>query len=424
MYVVFCHTARFICQIFRTVKFCLTFTCKNDKTDIEKWTSLKGENVLCNTVLKFVFPVDGDCLNLHDGKCENESLIVTVRLCAGENHEIFVCGKKAEYKDGLYCADVCLSGFRTTLVAEDKTSGECEKISVFRLNDAVGKYRVSSDDNILFLQDLTKNKDVYKSIFENPYLAVYKKAHDLYGAKVHLNLFYEFIPTDDFKKHTEYFNLTMMTDKFKEEFKANSDWLKLAFHAKSEYPDVPYKNTTRQKITEDCIDVCREIIRFAGKECINDTTTIHWGEVNREGVRALRALGFKSLTGYLTVSSDGTPIVSYYLDKEQAKHADTRDFWYDKDEDMMFARIDLVTNIGTYDWVMSQIKEIAAHPNRGGFVSTMIHEQYFYDDYNGYLADFESRVLDVCKYLYDNGYKGCHISDVVAEKHLCDNELF
>ena len=374
--------------------------------------------------LCFVFPVDGDVLNERDGEISGKNLVVKVKVSAQAGHDVFVCGKKAVFDGEYYTADAEISGYRNTLTANDETNGECEKIAVFRFSDAVGKYRVSSDDNILFLQDLTKNKDKYNSIFENPYLAVYKKAHDLYGAKVHLNLFYEFIPNVHFKEHTEYFNLTMMTDKFKDEFSANSDWLKLAFHANSEFPDEPYKNTTFEQMTEDCIKVCREIIRFAGKECINDTTTIHWGEVNREGVRALRTLGFKSLTGYLTFNTDGTPLVAYYLDKEQVAHADTRDFWYDKSEDMMFARIDLVTNLGTYDWVMSQIREIVAHPTRGGFVSTMIHEQYYHADYSGYLPDFEKRVLDVCKYLYDNGYKGCHIADAVAEKHLCDNNLF
>ena len=374
--------------------------------------------------LGFVFPFDGDCLNERDGILNGNTLIITAVISAPEGHEVYVCGNKAEYDGENYKAQVEIEGYRNTLCAYDKTSSENVNIAVFKLDDVVGKYRVSSDDNILFLQDLTKNKDVYKSIFENPYLAVYKKAHDLYGAKVHLNLFYEFIPNEHFTEHTEYFNLTMMTDKFKDEFRANSDWLKLAFHANSEFPDMPYKNTTFEQMKEDCVKVCREIIRFAGKECMNDTTPIHWGEVNREGVRALRSLGFRSLTGYLTFNEDGSPLVAYYLDKDQTKHADTRDFWYDKDEDMMFARIDLVTNLKTYDWVMQQIKEIVAHPTRGGFVSTMIHEQYYHKDYSGYLPDFENRVLDVCKYLYDNGYKGCHIADAVAEKHLCDNELF
>lgn len=373
-----------------------------------------------NESMSFVFPIDGDCINEYDGKKDGNSVVVPVKVSASENKSILICGKQAEFKDGIYTADVAFTGYRTTVDAVDEEGNEC-KIAVFRLNDPVGKFRLSSDDNILLLQDITKNKDVYKSIFENPYLAVYKRAHDLYGAKVHLNLFYEFIPTEDFKEHTEYFNLTMMTDKFKSEFEENSDWLKLAFHAKSEYPDMLYKNTTKEEITEDCLKVCREIIRFAGEKSMNSTTTIHWGEVNREGVRALRTLGFKSLTGYLTYDADGTPLVAYYLDKEQVKHADTRDFWYDKDEDMMFARIDIVLNLNNYNWVMEELERITSHDGRRGFVSMMIHEQYFHADYKGYLPDFEKRVLDACKYLSDRGYKGAHVAEMTQEKPLCES---
>lgn len=379
----------------------------------------EGEEVTMSCEnMKFIFPVDGDCINEYDGKKDGNSIVINVKVKACENKNVLICGKKADYNDGVYSAEVAITGYRSTLTATDENGDEC-KIAVFKLSDPVGKFRLSSDDNILFLQDITKNKDVYKSIFENPYLAVYKKAHDLYGAKVHLNLFYEFIPTEDFKEHTEYFNLTMMTDKFKSEFEENSDWLKLAFHAKTEYPDMPYKNTTKEEITEDCVKVCREIIRFAGEKSMNSTTTIHWGEVNREGVRALRAIGFKSLTGYLTFNTDGSPLVAYYLNKEQVKHADIRDFWYDKDEDMMFARIDIVLNLHDYKWVMEEMERITNHDGRRGFVSMMIHEQYFHKDYKGYLPDFEKRVLDACKYLYDRDYKGAHVSEVAEEKPLC-----
>ncbi len=374
-----------------------------------------------NDSLKFVFPVDGDCINEHDGRKEGCSIVFMAKLSAPENHKITVCKKNAEYKNGFYCAELCITGFRTTLTATDETTGEECKIDVFKLHNPVNKYRISSDDNILFLQDITKNKDVYKSIFENPYLAVYKKAHDEYGAKVHLNLFYEFIPTDDFKEHTEYFNLTMMTDKFKGEFEENSDWLKLAFHAKTEYPDMPYKYATAEQITEDCVKVCREIIRFAGEKSMNSTTTIHWGEANRECVRALRSLGFRSLTGYLTKNGNGTPLVAYYLDGEALDNADGRDFWYDRDEDMLFGRIDIVLNLHDYDWVMKEIKDITDHPGRSGFVSAMIHEQYFHPDYMNYLPDFEKRVLDVCKYLADKGYEGTLVSEMTEEKPLCES---
>ncbi len=373
----------------------------------------------------FISPIDGDCVNERDGKPIDFGVSVPVNVKAPENSEVYINGQKAEYSDGKYSININITGYRTTICAEDKTNGTSCKIAVYYLPDAVGKYRISSDDNILFLQDINKNKDVYKSIFENPYLAIYKKAHDLYGAKVHINLFYEFNPYEAFKDSTrEYFNLSMMTDKFKDEFRANSDWLKLAFHSRSENPPRPYQHADPETITRDCIDVCREIIRFAGPECMNDSTTIHWGEANIPCVRALRALGFKSLTGYFTKRADGTPLVSYYAPSELIDHIEERDFWYDTDENMLFGRIDRVLNSSTYDNVMKKVKEAAEHPHRGGFVSIMIHEQYFYEDYGNYLPDFEARVLDPAKYLYEHGYVGSHISDVVKERALRDNPLF
>ena len=370
----------------------------------------------------FVSPINGDCVNVRDGMPSDGGINIPVTVKAPENCDVYINGEKAIHSDGLYRVRVNISGYRTTLLAEDRTNGNECKIAVYYMPDTVGKYRISSDDNLIFLQDITKNKDVYTSIFDNPYLAVYKKAHDLYGAKVHLNLFYEFHPTPDrfSDESREYFNLSMMTDKFRDEFRANSDWLKLAFHSKDEHPAKPYQHATAEKITEDCIQICREIVRFAGPECINDTTTVHWGEANKECVRALRALGFRSLTGYFEKLPDGTPLVAYYAPDELIDHVGERDFWYDTDEDMLFGRIDLVLNVKTYDYIMSEMKKIVEHPHRGGFVSIMIHEQYFHEDYCAYRPDFEARVLDPCKYLYEHGYVGCHICDMTKERSLRD----
>ena len=378
-------------------------------------------------MLEFIFPIDGDCINERDGYATNNGVCVNVKVKANENCDVYICGKKAEYQDGIYSADVDFCGYRNIVVAEDRASCEEKKSAVYYLPNAVKKFRVSSDDNIIFLQDITKNKDVYKSIFENPYLAIYKKAHDLYGTKVHLNLFYEFHPEEKNRfsdKSREDFDLSMMTDKFKDEFRANSDWLKLAFHANGEFPDAPYKNTTAEQITDECVKICREIVRFAGKECISDSTTVHWGEVNREGVRALRALGFKSLTGYFRRAPSGRPSVAYYTDGELLDHIETRDFWFDTEEDMMYGRIDWVLNEGSFEQVMDCVKNVANDAHRGGFVSIMIHEQYFHSDYVRYLPDFEKRVLEPCKYLFENGYVGAHITEVTEERHLKDCLIF
>ena len=276
------------------------------------------------------------------------------------------------------------------------------------------KFRLSSDDNILFLQDINKNKDEYASVFENPYLAMYKKAHEELGAKVHLNLFYEFIPNSrDFSSEREYFNLSMMTDKFRDEFRANSDWLKLAFHANSEYPDKPYKDAAPEKIREDYLKVCREIERFAGAECISNTTTVHWGEATAEGVRELRRLGLRSLTGYFKKSNEGIPRVSYYFDADRLDLVADRDYYYDEYTDMNFVQIDIVLNEKTYEYNIEALENVIKDPKRGGFISMMIHEQYFYSDYRRHLPDFEKRVLDACRLLKENGYTGTHLKELV-----------
>lgn len=374
----------------------------------------------------FISPIDGDCVNVRDGMPTDNGINIPVTVKAPVDCEVYINGIKAIHNDGFYRARINISGYRNTIVARDRTNGTEAKIAVYYMPDTIGKYRLSSDDNILFLQDITKNKDVYKSIFENPYLAMYKKAHDLYGAKVHLNLFYEF-PGDHknfLRDDREDFNLSMMTDKFKDEFRANSDWLKLAFHSLKEHPGKPYQHSTAEQITEDCIKVCREIIRFAGPECINDTTTIHFGETNLECARALRALGFKSLTGYFEHTVKGEPLVAYYAPDDLIDHVGERDFWYDTDEDILFGRIDLVLNLKSYDWVMDQMQQIVEHPHRSGFVSIMIHEQYFHKDYCIHLPDFEKRVLDACKFLSDRGYVGAHICDVTKERALRDYPEF
>jgi hypothetical protein len=365
--------------------------------------------------MRFIFPQDGDCINKNDGTPTDGGILIEACVEASKDADIIIGGKKAEFSEGIWSAKVLISDYKTTLSAENRKNGEVCAVTLLKFVDPVGKFRLSSDDNILFLQDITLNRDKYTSIFDNPYLALYKKAHDRYGACVHLNLFYEYFPNDkNFSAHSEYFNLSMMTDKFKSEFEANSDWLKLAFHANSEFPDKPYKFATAEKIREDYERVIREIVRFAGESVITNSTTVHWGAANPECVAELHRLGLRSLTGYFRRNANGEPSVSYYFDGEALDHIGSRDFWYDKEQDMIFAQIDLVLNEKTYDDVVKTLPNIVNNPCRGGFISLMIHEQYFHPDYRRYLPDFEARVLDSCAFLAERRYVGEHIKEVVG----------
>ena len=80
---------------------------------------------------------------------------------------------------------------------------------------------------------------------------------------------------------------------------------------------------------------------------------------------------------------------------------------------MIFGRIDRVTNIGTLEEVMEDMKYIVAHPHRGGFVSVMIHEQYFYEDSSCYRTDFEACVLEPARFLKENGYTGSFLKEII-----------
>lgn len=375
--------------------------------------------------MRFIDFIDGDCVNECDGQKIENGITIPIRIEAPAGCDVTVNGILTSERDGIYTAEIELYGYRNTIVAEDRTNNRSARIRLFYLKNAVGKFRFSSDDNIIFLWDINEHKDEYKSIFDNPYLAIYKKAHDLYGAKVHLNLFYEFddIARSKFSSPRPYFNLSMMTDKFKDEFAANSDWLKLAFHANSEFPDAPYYSERADKILEDCIRVHREIVRFAGRDSISNSTTTHWGSGTREGIRALRSLGYTSFTGYFEVH-DGKTLVSYYVPVDICEHLNKRDFWCETDEDIIYGRIDRVSNIGTLESVMESVKDAAADPHRGGFVSVMIHEQYFYSDYTAYLPDFEARILEPCRYLCEKGYNGAHITEVTREPDLNESERF
>ena len=365
---------------------------------------------------KFLFPLDGDFVNSRDGLWQDDALYIDALLDSPEGCPT-VCEIPAVFDErfGCYRARVPLYGYRNSVSA--KVGDHVCTITVFVMaEEHLKKYRLSSDDNIRFLKELSEGQ--YASIFDHPYLAVYKKAHDLYGAKVHLNLFYALDEESSahFGSKPAYFDLSMMTDRYKEEFRANSHWLKLAFHSRSEFPDYPYRTTDGSVICKDCMDVCREICRFAGKECLSTSATVHWGSANRESVRALRVLGLTSLTGYFIKAKDGTPLVSYYIDPNMVDHIGSRDFWMDAQEDMIYGRIDCVLNNATLSDRIQMVEKVAEDPHRGGFVSLMIHEQYFYKDYAGYLPDFEERILEACKILYAKGYSGSHITDVIPPK--------
>lgn len=67
--------------------------------------------------LKFIFPIDGDCINERDGKRADDGIAVPVRISAPEGLDITVNGISADYSNGEYIAEVTLNGWRNNICA-------------------------------------------------------------------------------------------------------------------------------------------------------------------------------------------------------------------------------------------------------------------------------------------------------------------
>lgn len=355
-----------------------------------------------NTI-EFISPINGDMLHSYDGLVEKGALHTTVKVKAPLQHLIVINGAEAREREGVFEAKVILSDYKNTVEVHNRTTGESQRITVFWLPDFAGHYRLSIDDNIWFLRDIHQNSARYNSIFENEYLGFLKQVYDTYGTKIHLNLFYE----------TDGFNLSQLTDKYKPEWTANADWLRLSFHARGEFPDMPYRTAGYQQVADDCELVKNEIRRFAGEAVMGPVTTLHWGEATVEGSRALRDAGYVGQLGYFNVDDD-LPAVSYYLTVEQRRQVKKRFVWHDTKEGITFIRSSIVIDKKELPDIVPHLDNYANLPSGlPPYVDFLVHEQYFYPFYEAYQPDFRDRILTCVQWATEKGYTPAFLGDCI-----------
>lgn len=255
------------------------------------------------------------------------------------------------------------------------------------------KFCFTVDDNIRFLQALSSGSD--GSLFSNPYLAMYKRLHEKYALKIQLNLFYE-MPG---------FDLSQMTDRFQNEWAKHADWLKLSFHSRLENTD-PYLTSGYQEVYEDCAAVHKEILRFAGRQSLGKTTTVHYCQTTEEGLRALRDHDVQGLLGLF--GTDDAPRSSYSLPESDAARLRKGDILHRHGID--FYSLDIVMNLYEKEELIRRLRCLL-HRDA---LRVMIHEQYFCPDYHAYQPDFEEKLDRAFGLLAENGYKSCFAEELNA----------
>ena len=248
------------------------------------------------------------------------------------------------------------------------------------------------DDNIKFLKEISQRN--YKSIFEHPYLAMYKRLHEEFNLKVQLNLFYR----------TENFDLSKMSSAYCSEWEENADWLKLSFH--SDFENVkPYEFSGYDEVYQDCKMVNEQILRFSSPSSLAKTTTIHYCLTTTEG---LNALAKNNVLGLLGLFGDNkNRLTSYGLGESEV--ARIREGEIVRSGTIHFAPIDIILNGFSKQQILMQLENLLTRKN----IWVMIHEQYFYDDYEHYQPDFEEKLAATFSFLRTHGYGSVFFEEMI-----------
>lgn len=292
------------------------------------------------------------------------------------------------------------------------------------------------DDVLWVMRDIARQKP--KSLFDNPFLGMLKNAYERYGVKTQLNLFYRssaFYGNDDF-------SLSDVPDCYKKEWESASCWLKLAFHAKEEFPDYPLVNATYEDVKDMFNTVRCEVIRFAGEKSFTYGYCPHWNSVSLQGVKALYDCGVRIMDVSAGKSSEysgdadslpyghamrllynrqpetrvysrGGPatainysICGYnHLEPDAHKRTnDVIDSIYDEKTKMRFKKFhmpEMTLNLMELD----KMEDVFSKYIGNSYVGICTHEQYFYEDYLAYQPDYAEKIYKMGQIMSENGYE-------------------
>ena len=345
--------------------------------------------------LRIEEPVHGAVLNRRHGQTVDGHLKIRVAGVAPLRDAVTVNGAAAQRAGTRFGAELVLRQKEAEIVAVSQGSfGRQEhRIRVLWDRHSQPRYRFSIDDNSFFLRDVAQQN--YPSLFDCFYLRGLRDLHAKYGTRFVLNIYYT---TDDG------FELPQFPDRYKAQWCANADWLKLAFHAHANLPDRPYQYAPPSRLIADLDQVAEQIVRFAGEQTYTPPTVIHWGMVLPAALRPLYERGVRVLSGYFG-QANGVWDVNYLLDDARSEYLSRHDALMDFDSGIVFSRVDLVCNNTPVDKIVPTLAPLAKDPNQAEVMDLFTHEQYFWPFYTNYVPDHFQRLDAAIRWVTENGYE-------------------
>ncbi|MDD4018663.1 MAG: twin-arginine translocation signal domain-containing protein [Kiritimatiellae bacterium] len=320
-------------------------------------------------------------------------------------------------------------------------------VEVRRTRNIPGKRAALYIDDVIFVfRDLAVQRP--KSCWNHFFLAALKEAHEKYGLKVQLNIFYR----NDFyygARGAE-FTIKEMPDIWKAEFQAAKDWLKFGFHSYSEFPDYPWINAGYDDVKFTWNLLAGEVERFAGPGMFAKAVTPHWGPMSKEGCVALKDCGATAIwcSGGKRYEYTGDRTILPYghgMRIENFRKPETAMFWRPGGGDDISVSAcgynhllpdQVKVTYGTYNWLydkatgcnfmrfgcgapclnLYRLEDIPARMRQvigSEFLIHATHEEYWYKDYFAYQPDSREKLLVSCKMVHDAGYKYSFIEDKI-----------
>lgn len=354
--------------------------------------------------LKILEPIHGAVLNHRHGKQTKDALTIRISGKTREGNRITVNGTPCRVEGTQFEGSIALREAETNIVvAAEGAGGRYEdRVRVVWDRYSVPRYRFSIDDSSFFLRDIAQKK--YASLFECPFLKILQDLHKKYGTKFSANIFHTV--ADDAKfPNDDSFRISQFPDRYKSQWRDNSDWLKLAFHAYANMPDRPYADAPPEKLIADLDLVAAEIRRFAGEDTYAPPTVIHWGETRHAAFKPLYERGVRTLSGYFGKSSEKKWIVKYNWDDAHCEYLSRHNAWKDFESGLVFSRVSIVCNTVPSDRVAATLEPLAKDPNTAEIMDLFTHEQYFWPFYCNYVPDHAQRLDTTIRWVTEHGYK-------------------
>lgn len=263
-----------------------------------------------------------------------------------------------------------------------------------------GKYmHISFDDVYACLKDITDNG--YNSIFENSFFADLKKLHDEYGAVFTLNCF------NTYSKDSGY-DISNLPERYSAEFKANSDWLKFAFHAENDKTQYTASNVSgRVNHNAEQIKVSYKkftdaIMKATGnnKSSIDTVTRLGFFTGSAECTQAITNCEY-GITGLLAADDER---VSYYFDNDLNNYIIANNDYYDSDRDLRLIRTQ--TRLESVKDTSAALEKLKSYS--GNMIEIFTHEQEYKDN-------VINRLRSYVEWAHNNGYGFGYAMDTAGD---------